>query len=170
MILFVNVPNMSSDTRPVAGLARRLAALAYDGLLVLALLLIATACFLPFTGGTAITWQRFPLAWLLHKLVIAAVIVGFYGVFWTRRGATLGMASWRLRVERRDGALLTWRDSLVRVGAAVLSWIPLGLGWIWCVIDRDGRTWHDILSQTRVVVLPKGARREMSASARTDSA
>jgi len=163
MILFVNTLKLSTDALPVASLPRRLAAMVYDGLLLLALLLIATACFLPLTSGTAITWERFPLLWLLHKLVVATVIVGFYGIFWTRRGETLGMTSWRLRVERLDGSLLTWRDALVRIGAAVLSWIPLGLGWIWCVVDRDRRTWHDILSQTRVVVLPKGRRRSASA-------
>jgi len=163
MILFVNTLKLSTDALPVASLPRRLAAMVYDGLLLLALLLIATACFLPLTSGTAITWERFPLLWLLHKLVVATVIVGFYGIFWTRRGETLGMTSWRLRVERLDGSLLTWRDALVRIGAAVLSWIPLGLGWIWCVVDRDRRTWHDILSQTRVVVLPKGRRRSVSA-------
>jgi uncharacterized RDD family membrane protein YckC len=163
MILFVNAPTVSADALPAAGLTRRLAALAYDGLLLIALLFIVTACFLPLTGGTAITWDRFPLPWLLHKVAIAGVIAGFYGVSWTRRGETLGMTAWRLRVERLDGSLLTWRDTLVRIGAAVLSWIPLGLGWIWCVVDRDGRTWHDILSQTRVVVLPKGRRRSISA-------
>ena len=162
MILFVNIRKFSTNAHPVAGLPRRLAAMVYDSLLLLALLLIATACFLPLTGGTAITWERFPVLWLSHKLVVAAVIVGFYGIFWTRRGETLGMTSWRLRVERLDGTLLTWRDTLVRIGAAVLSWMPLGLGWIWCLVDRDGRTWHDILSQTRVVVLPKVKRRSVS--------
>lgn len=157
MILFVSAPNISDVPSP-AGLWRRLAALLYDGLLLLALLFIVTACFLPLTGGTAITWAGFPLLWVLHKLAIAIVIVGFYGVAWTRTGQTLGMASWRLRAERRDGSRLTWRDSAVRIGAAMLSWIPLGLGWFWCTFDRDGRTWHDILSQTRVVVLPKGRR------------
>ena len=149
----------TADTLPAAGLLRRLAAMLYDGLLLLALLLIATACLLPFTGGKAIDWDHFPLLWLLHKLMVVGLLVGFYGVFWTRRGQTLGMASWHLRVERVDGAVLTWHDALVRLGAVVLSWIPLGLGWIWCVVDRRHRTWHDILSQTRVVMLPKGLRR-----------
>ncbi|HEX9207352.1 MAG TPA: RDD family protein [Steroidobacteraceae bacterium] len=155
--------NTPADVPAAAGLLRRLAAMLYDGLLLLALLLIATACFLPFTGGTALTWDRFPLPWLLHKLVVVGVFVGFYGVFWTRRGQTLGMASWRLRVERYDSAPLTWRDTLLRLGAAVLSWIPCGLGWAWCVFDREHRTLHDILSRTRVVVLPKGGRRAGSA-------
>jgi len=162
MILFVGTPDIADYPFLAAGLLRRLAALVYDGLLLLALLFLVTACFLPLTGGTAITWERFPVLWLSHKLVVAAVIVGFYGIFWTRRGETLGMTSWRLRVERLDGTLLTWRDTLVRIGAAVLSWMPLGLGWIWCLVDRDGRSWHDILSQTRVVVLPKVKRRSVS--------
>lgn len=135
----------------------------YDGLLLLALLFLVTACFLPLTGGTAITWAGFPLLWLLHKFAVAGVIVGFYGIAWTRSGETLGMASWRLRVERLDGSLLTWRDTAMRIGAAILSWIPLGFGWLWCFVDAEGRSWHDILSQTRVVVLPKGRRRAGSA-------
>lgn len=159
----MSTPDVRAVPCPAAGLPRRLAALVYDGLLLLALLFIATACFLPFTGGTAITWRAFPLLWALHKLTIAAAIVGFYGVAWTRSGETLGMASWRLRVERLDGSRLDWLDTAVRIGAAVLSWVPLGLGWLWCVFDRDGRTWHDIVSRTRVVVLPKGRRRAGSA-------
>jgi uncharacterized RDD family membrane protein YckC len=42
-----------------------------------------------------------------------------------------------------------------RLAAAVLSWLPAGLGWLWCVFDREHRTWHDVLSHTRVVVVPK---------------
>ena len=159
MILFVGTPDIADYPFLAAGLLRRLAALVYDGLLLLALLFLVTACFLPLTGGTAITWPGFPLLWMLHKLIIAGVIVSFYGVAWTRTGETLGMASWRLRVERLDGSRLNWRDTVIRIGAAVLSWVPLGLGWLWCVVDREGRSWHDILSKTRVVVLPKGARR-----------
>jgi uncharacterized RDD family membrane protein YckC len=156
MILCVGTANIPDAPFPAAGLLRRLAALLYDGLLLLALLFLVTACFLPLTGGTAITWSGFPLLWVLHKLIIAAVIVSFYGVAWTRTGQTLGMSSWRLRVERLDGSRLAWRDTVTRISAALLSWLPLGLGWLWCAIDRQGRTWHDILSRTRVVLLPKG--------------
>jgi uncharacterized RDD family membrane protein YckC len=85
--------------------------------------------------------------------------VVFYGAFWTRGGQTLGMASWRLKVEREDGARLTWADTVKRLGAAVLSWLPLGLGYFWILVDRDRRAWHDRLSRTRVVVVPKGERR-----------
>ena len=140
---------------PAAGLLRRMGALLYDSLLLLALLMLGTACFLPFTGGEAITFNAFPVLAVVHKLALVLLTIGFYGTFWTRRGQTLGMASWRLRVEREDGALLTWRDSVRRIGAGVLSLLPLGLGWLWIIVDRDRRAWHDRMSATRVVVIPK---------------
>jgi uncharacterized RDD family membrane protein YckC len=65
------------------------------------------------------------------------------------------MLAWRLRVERSDGALLTWRDALLRLAGAFVSLAPLGLGYFWILIDRDGLAWHDRWSGTRVVVLPK---------------
>jgi uncharacterized RDD family membrane protein YckC len=149
---------MTDAPLPAAGLLRRLGALLYDALLLGALLMIGTACFLPFTGGEALGFERFPLLTLAHRGVLVALIVGFYGVSWTRRGQTLGMASWRLRVERDDGGLLTWRDTVRRLGAGVLSLLPAGLGWAWILVDRKKRAWHDALSSTRVVVLPSTRR------------
>jgi uncharacterized RDD family membrane protein YckC len=146
--------SLTDSTRSNAGLFRRLAAMVYDGLLLIAILMIGTAAFLPFTGGDAVTWHRFPMLWILHKLVVAALIVGYYGIAWTRQGQTLGMASWRLRVERVDGTLLDWRNTTTRVAASLLSWAPLGLGWWWS-LGAQHETWHDRLSHTRVVVLPK---------------
>jgi len=145
---------------PPAGLLRRLAAMVYDGLLVLALLMIVTACFLPFTGGEAVRWQTFPLLTLLYWPVLAGAVVVYFGMPWTERGQTLGMTSWRIRVQRDDGYLLTWRDVVVRLGASVLSWVPAGLGWVWLLFDRERRTWHDRLSRSRVVLLPKPGKRQ----------
>ncbi len=161
MICVAMSPNdttASSDAPVPAGLFRRLAALLYDALLILALWMIVTAVFLPFTGGEAVRWSASPPLFVTHKLVMALVVVGFYGVFWTRQGHTLGMSAWRLRVSRLDGGLPTWGDTLRRIGAGVLSWLAVGLGWLWCLFDRERRTWHDLLSQTRVTVTPKRRR------------
>jgi uncharacterized RDD family membrane protein YckC len=147
-----------------AGLPRRLAAMFYDGLLLVAILMIATALLLPLTGGEAITPADHPWLEFAYRLVIAGLVVLFFGTFWTRRGQTLGMASWRLRVEREDGSLLTWGDTVKRLAAALLSWLPLGLGYFWIVFDREGRAWHDRLSRTRVVMLPKRVSGRDSAS------
>jgi len=138
-----------------ARLPRRLAAMLYDSLLLLALLMVATALFLLPTGGEAIDPRTHPALDLIYRLVLVALIVGFFGVPWTRSGQTLGMATWRLRVEREDGRSLTWGDALRRLGWALLSLLPLGLGFAWVLIDPERRAWHDRLSRTRVVVLPK---------------
>jgi len=140
-----------------AGLLRRLGAMLYDGLLLLAVLMVATALFLPLTGGEAIDPDGNPVLEFVYRLLLLLLIVGFFGLFWTRRGQTLGMASWRLRVEREDGTLLGWGDALRRLGWAVISLLPLGLGFLWVLFDPERRAWHDRLSRTRVVVLPKGS-------------
>jgi len=149
--------NPSPLATPVrAGLLRRLGALLYDSLLLLALLIVATALFLPFTGGEALDPRTHPALEFAYRAVLVLLIVGFNGLFWTRRGQTLGMASWRLRVEREDGHLLTWGDTLRRLAWALVALLPLGLGYAWVLVDPQRRAWHDRLSGTRVVVLPKG--------------
>jgi len=140
---------------PSASLLRRLGALLYDGLLLIATLMIATALFLPFTGGEAVDPHRNPLLEWIYRALLLLVIVGFFGLSWTRSGQTLGMAAWRLRLEREDGGRLSWADSVRRLAAAALSWLPLGLGYLWVLVDADRCAWHDRLSRTRVVVLPK---------------
>ena len=152
------MPHASTDiptTVTRAGLLRRLGAMIYDGLLLLALLMVTTALFLPFTGGEAISPHDTPALEYAYRGVLLLVVVGFHGLFWTRRGQTLGMASWRLRVEREDGRLLGWGDTLRRLAWAVVSWLPLGLGYLWILADPQRRAWHDRLSGTRVVVVPK---------------
>lgn len=141
-----------------ASLLRRLGAMLYDGLLLLAVLMVATAMFLLFTGGEAVDPDQTPALELVYRMLLLLLIVGFFGLFWTRRGQTLGMATWRLRVEREDGRLLGWDDTVRRLGWAIVSLLPLGLGFAWILFDPQRRAWHDRLSRTRVVLLPKGTR------------
>lgn len=143
-------------SHPTAGLLRRLGAMVYDLLLVVAVLMVATALFLPFTGGEAVSRDVVgPVVFYLYRLFMVALVVGFFGVFWTRRGQTLGMAAWRLKLERDDGRKLTWADVLKRLATACLSWLPVGLGFLWMAVDRNRLAWHDRLTHTRVVVEPK---------------
>lgn len=138
-----------------AGVLRRFGAMLYDTLLVLALLFIVTALFLPFTRGEAITPGESGALEHVYQAMLLLAIVLFFCVFWTRKGQTVGMLAWRLRVERNDGKLLTWRDALLRLAGACASLAALGLGYFWIWIDRDKLAWHDRWSGTRVVVVPK---------------
>ena len=144
---------MASDTQLSAapmppGLARRLAAIAYDSLLLTAVLLVATAVLLPFTGGEAI---RPGSGWYAAYLLI--VSFAYFGWFWTHGGQTLGMRSWRLRLvgDGRNGA--TWGQALVRFAAAAVSWLVFGVGFLWMLVDSERLTWHDRISATRLVGL-----------------
>lgn len=148
----------TSPYAPVrAGLLRRLAALLYDGLLLLAVLMVTTALFLPLTGGEAVDARGHPVLEFAYRSVLLLSIVAYFGLSWTRNGQTLGMASWRLRVEREDGAPLGWIDTVRRLAWSVLSLLPLGLGFLWVLFDPLQRAWHDRLSRTRVVLVPKRA-------------
>jgi len=141
----------------VPGLLRRLAAILYDSVLLLGLLMLAVALLvIPYEQ---LVGAPFPHEELLHRLALQAYLVlvvgAFFAFFWVRGGQTLGMRSWRLRVLRDDGEPLRWRHAWRRFGAAFLSLAPLGLGLLWCLLDRDGLAWHDRLSRTRLVLVAK---------------
>jgi len=133
------------------GLMRRLAAIVYDALLNLALWIIATLVFIAFNQGEAIeTYQNLPL-----QVALLTVSFGFFVGFWTRVGRTLGMQSWGLQLETIDGQKPGLVAASVRFFAALLSWAPAGLGFLWQLWDRDKLTWHDRISGTRLVYYPK---------------
>jgi uncharacterized RDD family membrane protein YckC len=134
-----------------AGLFRRFAALFYDLLLIVAVLMTVTWLLLPLTRGEAITRESVGALEYLYRALLLGLIVAYYGVSWTRSGETVGMLAWKIRVVRGDGSALRWRDVLLRLAAAALSWLPAGLGYFWMLIDRERLTWHDRLSRTRVM-------------------
>ena len=118
----------------------------YDGLLVVAVWMVGTAALLPFTGGEAVGPGE---SWYGIYLLILAF--AYFGWFWVHGGQTLGMRSWRLRLKAADGTRVRWGQALVRFLGACLSWLPLGLGFLWALADPRRRTWHDRLSSTVIV-------------------
>ena len=141
-----------------AGLLRRLGALFYDSLLLAALLMVVTAALLPLTGGEAIDAAKNPLLEWVYRGLLLVTVALYYGIPWTRRGQTLGMVAWRLRLERADGSLPRWPDVPKRLAAATLSLLPAGLGWWWMLVDPERLAWHDRLSGTRIVLTPPRGR------------
>jgi len=139
---------------PTAGLLRRLGAALYDLILVLALMMVATALLLPLTGGRAITPTDSGAVELAYQALLLTVVTAFFVLFWTWKGQTLGMAAWRLKVVRSDGRPLALRDALRRFVVAPLAWLPCGLGVLWILFDREHLAWHDRLSGTRIVRWP----------------
>lgn len=158
-----------------AGIGRRFAALVYDSLLLVAVLFLGTLVLLPLTGGEAITPQDSGGWEYLYRGWVALLALGFFGLPWVRSGQTLGMMSWKLRLERADGGRVGWRDAAARlaVGGAIvvaaiaglwlagrpatapwlppLLWLPVLGNYAWMGFDRDARTLQDVITRGRVV-------------------
>ena len=129
-----------------APLARRLAALLYDALLLAGLLFVFTLILVLLRGGRPIAPDT-----LWYRASLVAVAFLFCGAFWTRGGQTLGMRAWRIRVVGPDGRDLSWPRAAQRFAASWLALLPLGLGYWWALLDSERRCWHDRLSATRVI-------------------
>jgi len=133
-----------------APLLRRLGAMLYDGLLVVALMMLGTVPFVIVRGGESVA-PGDPV-YRLTMLVIAWL---FFAGFWSRSGRTLGLQAWRLRIETPSGGRPGFGAASLRFLVAIVSWLPLGLGFWWQQWDSDGLSWHDRLSGTRLRYYPK---------------
>lgn len=125
------------------GLLRRLAAIAYDLFLLLAVLFVATALLLPLNGGKAFTSEQY-----FYPTYLLLISFGFYGWFWTHGGQTLGMKAWNLKVQTFEQHSLSWSKAAMRFSYAVLGWSFLGLGFLCLVLDKQKLTWYDKRSKT----------------------
>jgi len=128
------------------GIKRRIGAFAYDFILLIALLFLATAVVMPFTGGAVAAGN------LLFQLYIVLVVFFFYGWFWTHGGQTLGMRAWKIRVELENGDNLNWGQAALRFVLAVMTF---GVGLLWCLWDEKYRAFHDLLARTQVIRVEK---------------
>lgn len=148
---------------PAAGLRRRLAAIFYDFLLCLALVMVITLAYqqglLRLIHGPeqllalseAGKLDRDP--WLATLLLCS--LFGYLGWMWSYKGQTLGMQAWRLRVEDSEGRAITLNQALLRFAVGALALLCGGLGLIWLLWDPQSRSWQDMASNSRIVLLPK---------------
>lgn len=134
------------DVHP-CGLMRRLASIIYDGLLLIALLMLATLiAILPLQG--AITTNN-----LLFQFYLLVVSWAYFAVCW-RGGQSLGMKAWRIHIIGRTTPV-SWTDTAIRFLVAIFSWAALGLGFLWSLFHPQRATWHDLASGTQLVVRPR---------------
>jgi uncharacterized RDD family membrane protein YckC len=122
------------------GLARRLAAMAYEALLVFAVAFFASWIFFFASGGRDAT-QGVARAEL--QVFILAVLAAYFLWCWLRGGQTLAMRAWKIRLVE-----VTPAKALARflIAAALL---PLSV--LWALFDRDGQFLHDRLAGTRLI-------------------
>jgi len=123
------------------GLARRLASLVYEAVLVFAVAFFAGFAFLFASGGAPLE------GWVLraHQALVMAVLAAYFLWCWLRGGQTLAMKAWRIRLVG-----VTPPRALARFVLAMVL-VPTGIGILWALVDRDRQFLHDRLAGTRLV-------------------
>ena len=99
-----------------APFGRRIGAMLYDTLLILALLFLGTIPFIALRGGEPVDSGT-----ASYHLSLALIIYLFFVVFWSHYGRTLGMQSWGLRIEDAHGRPPGIGACSIRFAVATLS-------------------------------------------------
>lgn len=140
-----DIPPLATPPPPGAPVWRRLAALAYDGLLLTGVLFAATLAILPWRGGQAFHPHD---PWFSGYLLGVSFL--FFGWFWTHGGQTPGMRCWKIRLLADDGGPVGWKQAAARFIWAWIAAACFGLGYGWMVFDVRKRAWHDLATGTLV--------------------
>ncbi len=141
---------VAQDPLVVAPLRYRFAAMAYDALVVVAIWVATIVALVTLLGDAVVG------AWVQSILFIE--LYAFFAFFWCRRGQTLGMLAWRLRVVPNVGQAITPRQALWRFLGGLASLATLGLGYFWMWFDSEQRTWPDRFSDSTVIRTQKRVR------------
>ena len=137
----------------------------YDFLLCTALLMVTTLIYklimMAFIGEARL--RELSEAGALDgdpllSTILLFVLFAFFAKFWTHAGQTLGMQVWGVRVQNADGSAISLWQALLRFIVAIASWLCLGLGFFWVLIDKQKRSWHDMYSGSQLVRVPKKAK------------
>ena len=139
------MPSNLHSKCPPASLIKQIAAMIYDSLLIIAILFISTAIALIFNDGKA--FESSPI----FSFYLVLIIFIFYSWFWKKSGQTLGMRVWKIRIISELGGNPSWAICFFRLTFALLSIACFGIGYWWRLFKPY--TWHDKLSQTRIISL-----------------
>jgi len=161
--------SITASNDAICPLWRRLIALVYDLLAVVAIVMVVGYVCQRVTGGTLVTADGHAhIAWWYQPLQ-ALIVSAYFMASWLRGGQTLGMRPWRIHVTASDGGKLTFAQSLIRLLAGSLPLLLLGLapwvgarGALWAVaigwmvwfgvaaLDPRRRALHDLAARTEL--------------------
>lgn len=123
------IQDTPAEAPVIAGIAVRMMAILYDGMLILAMLFLVgtigavVGTLLLLDVGTESAHARQLPLWYQNGVMtplFVLTLIGFYGLFWRKSGQTLGMQTWRLKTVDNMGNLLTWSQSTRRIMSACL--------------------------------------------------
>jgi uncharacterized RDD family membrane protein YckC len=127
-----------------APISRRFISVLVDGVLIAAAVLLPAMLALARIGHP-------PAARIMELGAISAFLLAgllYQTLFLTLAETTPGMKCARLSLCTFDGQIPTREQLHTRLGALLLSVVPVGLGVAWALFDDDHLCWHDRLSRT----------------------
>ena len=90
------------------------------------------------------------------QLFIWSLIGCYFVMSWVKNGQSLAMKSWKLKLIPQssvDGeGLLSINQAVLRYCLATISFVLLGLGFLWCLTNRKRLFLHDYFLNTQIVV------------------
>ncbi|OQY93151.1 MAG: hypothetical protein B6D39_03405 [Anaerolineae bacterium UTCFX2] len=166
----MNMPNYDdlgeSLVGHYAGFATRLIAFIIDSLTISATLLFLTW----FVNSTLLVLQTRNIIahfsrWIPHINSIIAfltspvmsgiytflIIISYNVFFWSIAGQTIGKAVMGIKIIPVIGGKMTFKRALTRYVGYYISGLPLGLGFLWILVNDRRSAWHDRIAGTCVV-------------------
>lgn len=125
----------------------RAGALLIDGFILLVVQLLIQLAYFGAVKGYVPT-SLLVLLQLLQFTTQAA----YHSYFVYHLGGTPGKLALGCRVVTADGAKLTWKRSIARYFASLISVSTFGIGYLMAAFDDQKRTLHDRICDTRVIV------------------
>ena len=152
---------MEAESRavlPSAAIWRRVFALLYDSLILVAISMaygaLTLAAWVLVKGPPQADYNPV-LGGVLFQLGWLASLCMFYFYFWRRNGQTIGMRAWRLKLVGSEREQASVRSCAIRLLVSPPLIALFFFAYIWQYFDRDGLCLQDRISGTRVVLLPK---------------
>ena len=127
-------------------LPRRLLAMLYDAVILLGLLVLASAVALPFGNMQKVALQDF---WFTLWLLL--VCFAYLGSCWRYGGMTVGMRAWRIKLVSNNDQIVSWPRCVLRFLVGAFSVSAFGLGILWALVDKKKRGWHDLAARTLLI-------------------
>ncbi len=155
------------ESFPRAGFRRRFGSYIYDALMVLAVFMMAgylgigILIYLDYLSVINIVRIDFAIDWQQTSSIYYVAFHGwnliwvsyFFVYFWSKKGQTIGMRAWRLKVQNLDGSLISKTTAVKR-----LLFTLAGLGNLTVIFDRKNKlSLQDRFSATEVVVISLAA-------------
>jgi len=158
-----------------AGLARRLVALLYEALLLVALVFIASFLLTPLVSPGSARSGMLVVPTLAGRIVslvaLFSLAAAFYTWSWSEGRRTLPMKTWRLALVTVDGERTSRRRAFGRYlaawigpalaliayaalsprGLGAIAWPLLFINWLAAIADPERQFLHDRLARTRIV-------------------